>query len=212
MIGDLERPDFASWVNRLCDEARARGVLGDSAQTPKPAPDIYRDERGRVFVRLPPPDLSCSFPEGTPRNPAVSTVTLAAMGYERGRPTLSAGTVLHLVGPAGLGAAFRLALDLGKLGKGLPLGYVSAASLPGEYGVTLEERPERTIFVGEVGAYIGRARLHYVTELVLRMRATKRAIVLVGDPVPGLGPERWPEWARLDEALTRYGARRVVCS
>ena len=214
---DLERPDFRAWVERICATARANGTIPEP-RSDGPPPDIRRDANGRCYVRLPNADrLSACFPSEAPRDAQGRPLPMPAnaartLGYERGLPTLAPNGIAHLVGPGALAVGLRYAADLARLGGRDPIGYVTAAALPGEFAATVEDRSERTLFVGEVGGHIGRARLHYVTELVLRMRATKRAIVLVGDPVPGLGPERWPEWARLDEALTRYGARRVVCS
>ena len=213
---DLERPDFRAWVERICATARANGTLPEPRDD-GPAPDIRRDRNGRCYVRLPNADrLSACFPAETPRDAAGRPLPMPAsaamaLGYERGLPTLPANGIAHLVGRGALAAGLRYAADLSRVGGRDPIGYLTAAALPGEFAATVEDRSERTLFVGEVGGHIGRARLHHVVELVLRMRATRRCVVLIGDAIPALGPDRGPEWVRLEDTLTRYGARRAAC-
>ena len=213
---DLERPDFRAWVERICATARANGTLPEP-RTEGPAPDIRRAENGRCYVRLPGADrLSACFPAETPKEAQGRPLPMpagaaTALGYERGLPTLPPNGIVHLVGRGALAVGYRFAADLSRLGGRDPIGYLSAASLPGEFGATMEDRPERTLCIGEVGGHIGRARLHHVVELVLRMRATRRCVVLIGDAIPALGPDRGPEWVRLEDTLTRYGARRAAC-
>ena len=213
---DLERPDFRAWVERICATARANGTLPEPRDD-GPPPDIRRDANGRCYVRLPVSDrLSACFPAEAARDPQGRPLPMPAnaartLGYERGLPTLPPNGIAHLVGPGALAVGLRYAADLSRVGGRDPIGYVTAAALPGEFAATFEDRPEKTLFVGEVGAHIGRARLHHVVELVLRMRATRRCVVLLGDAIPALGPDRGPEWVRLDDTLTRYGARRAVC-
>lgn len=203
---DLDRPDFKAWIMDLAHRARH---LQPEPQEPKaPPPDLYRDKDGRVWHRRPAPAVACGFPDGVP-DAEVPRTACRPLGYlTTGGMSLPRGSVVHISGPGSLAVAYRYARDLAaaKLG---PVAYVSAASLPGEYHTAQTHRTEPVIVLGDVADIIGRARLHHVTEALLRARVDRRTCVIVGAHIPPLD-RRSPEWGRLDEALDLYSGRRIV--
>lgn len=205
---DLDRPDFKAWIMDLAHRARHLQPEAKPEPTAGPPPDTYRDQQGRVFVRLQRPAVAFGFPEDVP-DVAMPRNACRPLGYlTTGGMTLPRGSVVHISGPGSLAVAYRYARDLAaaKLG---PVAYVSAASLPGEYHTAQTHRTEPVIVLGDVADIIGRARLHHVTEALLRARVDRRTCVIVGAHIPPLD-RRSPEWGRLDEALDLYSGRRIV--
>jgi len=205
----MQRVDFRTALERFRAAAEAYAPTETRPEPDQRAVRIRRDENGRSYVELPKPDVQHGFPAETPHVELDGKVAVA-LGYDRGRVAFPANGVAHLTGPRALAVAYRLACDLARHKERLPVGYVSAAAFPSEFGDKLDARIERTLFIGDVASYIGRGRLHHVAELLLGTHSSKRAVVLVGDPVPPLGAERHAEWQRIEEILTRFAARRIT--